>query len=99
MRALPGGESPVRVTLGGTTTAGNTATLFSLSRDISKVTAVGFDDFEMLTELEVGASEDALIEASGEDGFGLAGPEGVALYEVNPPGLKAKLSVTPERSP
>ena len=94
VRALPGGESPVRVALGGTTTAGNTATLFSLSRDGSKVTAVGFDDFEVLTEVEVRASEDALIEASGEDGFWLAGPEGVALYDVNPPGLKAELSVS-----
>lgn len=92
VRALPGGESPVRVALGGTTTAGNTATLFSLARDGSTVTAVGFDDLEVLTEVEVGASENALIEASGEDGFWLAGPEGVALYGVNSPGLKGKLS-------
>jgi len=93
VRTFPAGESPVRVALGGATTGGSASTLFALSRDGSTVTSVGLEDFEVLAEVEVGASEDALIEASGEDGFWLAGSGGVALYSVNPPELRGELSV------
>lgn len=92
VRTFSAGESPVRVALGGATTGGSAPTLFALSRDGSTVTSVGLEDFEVLTEVEVGASEDALIEASGEDGFWLAGPGGVALYSASPE-LRGELSV------
>lgn len=48
---------------------------------------------EIAAEVEVGASEEALIEASGEDGFWLAGSDGVTLYEGTPPEFLGDLSL------
>ncbi len=87
VRSFSAGEAPARVALGGSSLGYSTPTLFALSEDGSMVTLVELDNFEEITEVEVEASEDALIEASGGDeiGFWLAGPNGVTLYAGDPP--------------
>lgn len=93
-RSFDPGVSPARVALGGTSTGLSSQILYALSEDGSTVTAVDLENpGKVISEVEVGASEDALIEASGEDGFWLAGPQGVALYEGTPPELLGELSL------
>ncbi len=92
VRTFGAGESPTRVALGGTSTGLSSQTLYALSEDGQTVSVVDLEDAGVVAaEVEVGVSEDALIEASGEDGFWLAGPEGVALYEGGPPELRGSL--------
>jgi hypothetical protein len=92
VRTFAAGESPTRVALGGTSTGLSSQTLYALSQDGQTVSVVDLEDAgEVAAEVEVGASEDALIEASGEDGFWLAGPDGLALYEGSPPELRGSL--------
>ena len=70
VRSFSAGESPVRIALGGTSIGSNAQTLYSLSEDGQTVTVVGLENpTEVAAEVETGASESALIEASGEDGF------------------------------
>ena len=91
-RSFGAGESPVRVALGGTSTGYESQTLYALSEDGRTVTVVDLENpTEVAAEVEVGASEDALIEASGEDGFWLAGPGGVALHGGSPPERRGEL--------
>ena len=86
VRNLVAGESPARIALGGSSTGYGVQTLFALSEDGETVTVVELENPGTAdAEAEVGASEDSLLEASGEDGFWLAGPEGVALYGGPPP--------------
>ncbi len=86
VRNLVAGDSPARIALGGSSTGYGVQTLFALSEDGETVTIVGLENpGTAAAEAEIGASEDSLIEASGEDGFWLAGPEGVALYGGPPP--------------
>jgi hypothetical protein len=93
-RRFGAGESPVRVALGGTSIGSNAQTLYALSDDGRTVTVVDLEQpTEVAAKVDVGASEDALIEASGEDGFWLAGPEGVALYEGSTPERWGELSL------
>ncbi|MDP8973279.1 MAG: hypothetical protein M3N45_08915 [Actinomycetota bacterium] len=93
-RSFGAGESPVRVALGGTSIGSNAQTLYALSDDGRTVTVVDLEQpTEVSAEVEVGVSEDVLIEASGEDGFWLAGPEGVALYEGSAPERRGELSL------
>lgn len=93
-RSFGAGESPVRVALGGTSIGSNAQTLYALSDDGRTVTVVDLEQpTEVAGEIDVGVSEDALIEASGEDGFWLAGPEGVVLYEGSTPERRGDLSL------
>lgn len=91
VRNFNAGESPARIALGGTSTGLDSQTLFALSGDGQTVTSVGLENFDVIAEVEVGASEGALIEASGEDGFWLVDASGVALYEGTPPELLGEL--------
>ena len=91
-RSFSAGESPARVALGGTSIGSNAQTLYALSESGQTVTVVDLENpTEVAAEVQVGVSEDALIEASGEDGFWLAGPGGVALYEGSPPERRREL--------
>lgn len=93
-RSFGAGESPVRVALGGTSIGSNAQTLYALSDDGRTVTVVDLEQpTEVAGEVDVGVSEDALIEASGEDGFWLAGPKGVVLYEGSTPERWGDLSL------
>ncbi len=86
VRTVKAGESPTRIALGGSSTGYDTQTLFALSQDGQTVTMVELENPDpVATRVEVGASEDSLIEASGEEGFWLAGLEGVTLYGGIPP--------------
>ena len=92
VRILGAGDSPARIALGGSSTGYGAQTLFALSEDGETVTVVELENpGATAAEAGVGASEDSLIEASGEDGFWLAGPEGVALYGGLPPGRLGNL--------
>jgi hypothetical protein len=94
VRSFGAGESPSRIALGGTITGYSSQTLYALSAEGQTVTVVNLEQpTEVATEVEVGVSEDALIEASGEDGFWLAGPEGVALYEGSTPERRGELAL------
>lgn len=95
VRVFDAGEAPARVTLGDEPLGYADPILFALSRDGSTVTAVGLENFEQIAEVEVGASRDALIEASGGDeaGFWLAGPGGVAFYSGDQPEYQGELSL------
>ena len=94
VRSFGAGESPSRIALGGTTTGSSSQTLYALSAEGRTVTMVNLEQpTEVAAEVEVGVPEDALIEASGEDGFWLAGPEGVALYEGSTPERRGELSL------
>lgn len=85
-RSFSAGESPARVALGGTSIGSNAQTLYALSESGQTVTVVNLENpTEVAAEVQVGGSEGALIEASGEDGFWLAGPGGVALHEGSSP--------------
>ena len=95
VRVFDAGEAPARVALGDQPLGYADPILFALSEDGSTVTVVGLENFEQIAEVEVGASEDALIEASGGDeiGFWLAGPGGVALYSGDQPEYRGELSL------
>ena len=67
-------------------------THYDLSESGQTVTVVDLENpTEAAAQVDVGTSEGALIEASGEDGFWLAGPEGVALYEGSPAARRGEL--------
>ncbi len=86
VRNFVAGDSPARIALGGSSTGYGTQTLFALSEDGQTVTVAELETpGAVAARAEVGASEDSLIEASGEEGFWMAGPEGVALYGGIPP--------------
>lgn len=92
VRTLRAGDSPARIALGGSSTGYGAQTLFALSEDGQTVTVVKLENpGTTAAEAEVGASEESLIEASGEEGFWLAGPEGVALYGGLLPGRLGNL--------
>jgi hypothetical protein len=94
VRSFGVGESPARIALGGTTTGYNSQTLYALSESGRTVTIVNLEHpNEVVAEAEVGTSEDTLIEASGEDGFWLAGAEGVVLYEGSSLERRGELSL------
>jgi hypothetical protein len=91
-RSFGAGDSPARVALGGTAIGSNAQTLYALSESGQTVTVVDLENpTEVAAEVQVGVSEGALIEASGEDGFWLASPEGVALYEGTPSERRGEL--------
>lgn len=86
VRTLNAGESPTRIAVGGSSSGYGTQTLFALSGDGQAVTVAELETPDAVAaRAEVGASDDSLIEASGEEGFWIAGPEGVALYGRIPP--------------
>ena len=86
VRTVNAGDSPTRIVLGGSSAGYSVQTLFALSEDGQTVTVTELETPEAVAaRAEVGASEDSFIEASGEGGFWLAGPEGVALYGGLPP--------------
>lgn len=94
VRGFSAGESPARIALGGSSTGYSFQTLYALSESGQTVTVVDLENpTEVAAEVGVGASEDTLIEASGEDRFWLAGSDGVALYGATPPERQGELSL------